>query len=252
MSRMSHPLLSAGTRLLGLLLPAGCLACGRSCGETAPRSPALSLCPACRGRLPVLAPPLCDVCALPLDETELRSALCRRCLAAPPAFDRLLALWRYEPPITEVIHGLKFHRLDYLGRHLAFHLAAGLARELVAACGEVVVPVPLGWRRQLLRGYNQAACIARPLASELGLPLCHALARRRATSAQSRLSREARGKNLAGAFRVRRPGAVDDRAVLLVDDVATTGATLHAAARALKEAGAASVTAVVAARTPFS
>lgn len=240
------------TRLLGLLLPAGCLACGRASGETAPRSPSLSLCAACRGRLPRLAPPLCGLCSLPLGEEESRSALCRRCLAAPPAFDRLLALWRYEGGIADVIQGLKFHRLDYLGRHLALHLAAGLGPELVAACGEVVVPVPLGWRRQLLRGYNQAACIARPLAAELGLPFASALSRRRATSAQSRLAREERWQNLVGAFRVRRPGLVDDRAVILVDDVATTGATLHAAASALKEAGAASVTAVVAARTPFS
>lgn len=239
-------------RLLGLLLPAGCLACGRPAGETAPRSPSLSLCAPCRGRLPRLTPPLCAVCSLSLPDAESGPALCRRCLATPPAFDRLLALWRYEGAVEDVVHGLKFHRLDYLGRHLALHLAAGLRPELVASCGEVVVPVPLGWRRQLLRGYDQAACIARPLAAELGLPFARALSRRRATSAQSRLSREERWTNLAGAFRARHPRAVDDRAVILVDDVATTGATLHAAALALKEAGATSVTAVVAARTPSS
>jgi ComF family protein len=148
-----------------------------------------------------------------------------------------------------VVRGLKFGRLDYLGRHLAAALAAGLGAGLVGC--DRVVPVPLHWWRRLARGYNQAERIARPLAGRLGLPCVQALARRRATPPQSLLGREERLANLREAFRVPRPECVEGLRVLLVDDVATTGATLEAAAAALKKAGAAAVTALVAGRTPL-
>src|SRR6185295_1295030 len=101
-----------------------------------------------------------------------------RCLAAPPPWSRLLALWRYEPPLPAVVRALKFRRLDYLGSHLAAVAAGALAAELAGA--GVAVPVPLHWRRRLARGYNQAERIARPLARRLGIPCAAALARRRA------------------------------------------------------------------------
>ena len=115
---------------------------------------------------------------------------------------------------------------------------------------QALVPVPLHVSRLRLRGYDQTLELARPLAKALDLPL-HArlLHRCKATRAQSRLDADARGRNLRGAFRV------DTRATLpahvaLVDDVMTTGATLHAAAEALLEAGADRVDAWVCARAP--
>ncbi len=145
--------------------------------------------------------------------------------------------------------GLKFRRLDYLGDDLGRALAEIHAQDL-ADC-DLVVPVPLYWTRWLGRGYNQAELIARPLARALGLPLVRPLARRRATAHQSRLGRRARQRNLDHAFVVRRRGrTVRDRRLLLVDDVTTTGATLTAAAACLKKAGARSVVALAAARTP--
>jgi ComF family protein len=110
--------------------------------------------------------------------------------------------------------------------------------------------VPLHWRRHLARGYNQAERIARPLAALLELPFSTALSRGRATPPQSLLDRTQRLANLRRAFRVPRPQEVRGLHLLLVDDVATTGATLDAAAETLKRAGAAAVTALVAARTP--
>ncbi len=113
-----------------------------------------------------------------------------------------------------------------------------------------MVPVPLHWRRQMARGYNQAERIARPLAKRLGRPLITALRRTRATPPQALLERPHRRANLRGAFRGRRSSAIRGRRVLLVDDVATTGATLHHASAALRRAGAASVMALAVARTP--
>jgi ComF family protein len=234
-------------RLLRLLLPAPCLGCGVPLsGSAVP----LGLCAGCRGRLRPLDPATaCAACGRPLVGQLPRGFRCRRCRDRPPAYDRLLARWRYEAPLDAVVAALKFRRLDYLGRHLGAALAEAFAGDLAGL--DLVVPVPLHWSRRLARGYNQAERIARPLADRLGLPLVPALRRSRATPAQSILNRSARLTNIAGAFACSRSGdALAGRRVLLVDDVATTGATLDAAAHALKRAGAAMVVAVVAGRTP--
>ena len=171
-----------------------------------------------------------------------------RATLGPTVFDRLLAVWSYRPPLEEVVRALKFGRLDFLGGHLADEIWHRLGSELRVV--EAIVPVPLHWRRQMTRGYNQAERIARPLAKRIGRPLVTALRRTRATPPQARLERSRRQANLRRAFRCRRPSEVRGRSVLLVDDVTTTGATLEAAATALRRAGAASVVALAAARTP--
>lgn len=249
----SDPLYGPGPRgvarsLLHLLLPACCLGCAEPLLAAAP----LGLCAPCRGKLAPLARTACAVCAQPLDAFEPPAGYrCGACRERPPAFDRLLALWTYRPPLDAVVQGLKFRRLDYLGRHLAAALADGLGEALDGfARIDGVVPVPLHWRRRLTRGYNQAERIASPLAGRLGLPLIQALRRARPTPPQTSLGKADRLANLRQAFRVPRPGSVRGLRLLLVDDVATTGATLDASAAALRQAGAAAVTAVVAARTP--
>ncbi|HEY0782887.1 MAG TPA: double zinc ribbon domain-containing protein, partial [Thermoanaerobaculia bacterium] len=156
-------------RVLFLLLPATCLGCGQPLPARAP----LSLCAPCRSRLAPLPAATCAVCARPLAGAGLPAGyLCGRCRERPPAFDRLLALWLYAPPLEAVVRGLKFARLDYLGPQLGKALAEGLGDRLQG--GDVVVPVPLHWWRRWGRGYNQAERIAAPLARDLGLPLSSA------------------------------------------------------------------------------
>jgi ComF family protein len=200
-------------------------------------------CAGCDARLPWRPSPLglCATCA-------------RRLPPPPPAprlatLDGLIAAWSYRPPIDEVVRRLKYGRLEYL----AGDLAVGMAAAAASASGhDYITAVPLHWRRRLERGYDQAALLAASVASRISLPYRATLVRSRATPPQAARSAAARKANVAGAFRCRAGSkpALRGVRVLLVDDVATTGATLEAAGRALKQGGAARVTALVAALTP--
>ena len=233
--------------VLYLLLPSPCLACGEAVQEP---SKSLGLCALCRSRL--MKWPYEDSCECSLGGAVSRPEgyRCGTCRRRPPPYERLLSVWSYQPPLDAVLTGLKFRRLEYLGTQLG-KVAYDLLHDRIGDC-DLVVPVPLHWWRYLRRGYNQATAIARPIAVELNLPLIGVLRRRRATPAQSRLSRVDRRCNLLDAFSLwpGLAGKCKRRHVLLVDDVVTTGATLQAAAACLRQAGAVSVTALTVARTP--
>ena len=161
--------------------------------------------------------------------------------------DAFFWLWVYRPPIDQVILGLKYRRLDYLGSHIAAAAETALGMELTRA--EFIVAMPMHWRRRLVRGRNHAESIARPLARRLGRPLSSALRRRTLGRQQVGRSRRQRLANPGVLFACRRPAEVRGRVLLLVDDVVTTGATAGRAARCLKAAGAREVIVFTAART---
>jgi ComF family protein len=224
------------------LAPGRCSLCDLPSGRS------LDLCPVCEGDLPELGRP-CRRCALPLP-ANAASELCGPCLRRPPPFETLTAACAYADPADLLVTGLKFRRERHAARVMATLMTAR-AGELVAqarARGAALVPVPLHPLRRWRRGHDQAALLAEQLAALTGLPLATGLVRRvRATAPQAGLGRRARQRNLAGAFRVR--AAARGRPLVLVDDVATTGATLAAVARAARRAGAARVDAWVFART---
>jgi ComF family protein len=165
---------------------------------------------------------------------------------APP----LVAVAAYGGALAVALRRYKYQSHSQLGAALGGLLCEGLRGKLPAPRGPlVVVPVPLHPRQLARRGYNQATALAAAIARELSAPLdCSALVRRRDTPPQARLDAANRRRNLAGAFAVPRGARVRGRSVLLVDDVATTGATLAACRSALDEAGALEVVAVVLAR----
>lgn len=219
---------------LAWLLPPRCVVCGdrgmRGC----------DLCAGCREALP-WSPRACPRCALPL----VQSGDCVDCATTASPLDAVHAAFAYAFPLDVLLPRLKFHADFAAGRVLAGCLAerfAALPRP------EALLPLPLHRSRLRRRGYDQALELARPLARALGVPLrTDLLQRRRATVAQTRLDADARRRNLQGAFAVRRHARLPAH-VVLFDDVMTTGATLHAAAAALRAAGVARVEAWVCAR----
>lgn len=227
--------------LLDLLFPRVCGVCG-AFGSF--------LCSPCTALLSVADGARCAVCARPLLATshvtaDLRCVDCRANLHQP--LDTLIAAYRFEGAARRLVLRLKYERLSALAGPMGELLAARLAERPPAI--DLIVPTPLHPRRQRDRGFNQAALLAAPVARALGVAIDHrALLRTRHTQAQARTSDAAeRARNLAGAFACR--GEVAGRSVLLVDDVTTTGATLHACAAPLRQAGARAVHALVFART---
>ncbi|HUI53823.1 MAG TPA: ComF family protein [Bryobacteraceae bacterium] len=178
----------------------------------------------------------------PLDE-EGRCALCRGGLRG---FDAAYCYGAYEGVLRELIHLFKYARVKTLAQPLADLLSLALPREQRF---DAVTPVPLHWRRQWARGFNQSDLLAQAIARRCCIPVTRALRRARATLTQAGLSNTARRQNVVAAFRCR-PVArtLSGKRVLLIDDVMTTGSTAAACARALKSAGAAKVALLTVAR----
>lgn len=231
--------------LLDLIFPGDCGGCG-----AAVDGGGVNLCWDCHARLILVEPPYCARCGDPVDGLVESDFTCSACRRAEPAFTLARSAARYRGPLCAMLQ-----RFKYAGRA---HLAADLAR-LALACArthyaavrfDAVACVPLYRSRERLRTYNQSRLLAAALGRELDLPLAPrgTILRRRDTATQTGLNARERRSNVADAFTVGLPEWVEGRTLLLVDDVMTTGATVDACARALREAQAAGVYVVTVAR----
>lgn len=229
-------------RWLGDHVPASCLLCGHDCRH--------QLCSQCEQDLTTQASPRCSQCGVP----HPTASTCIRCATTLPAYDTTIVGCDYVKPADQLVRQLKFrHRLAH-AHALARLLRHAALAQRPARLPDVLVPVPLGNKRLIKRGFNQSAEIARPLGKMLGIPvLVQAAVRIRDTDAQSLLAQQARSTNLKHAFEVSPALAhqLQGAHVGIVDDVMTTGATLDALATVLKEYGAAKVTCLAATRTPY-
>ncbi len=219
--------------VLDWLFASQCVGCGQ---------PATTLCPTCAGSLLELGP-ACGRCAEPTT-----SAVCSRCATTPLPLEQILAPWQFGGQLAAAIKRLKFANGAHVARDVA-PLWAPLLAAVVEQHAGIVVPIPLHWRRRLVRGYDQAWLLALHGCAAVKLAPPRPLLRRiRASPAQSNLTAVARRDNLRDAFMVRNPLEVTGRTIVLVDDVVTTGATLTAAALALRAAGACAIYGVALAR----
>lgn len=233
LSRTGAWIARAGRALADIAIPPVCVACHE------PLSAHDTLCPSCWSRIDFIRPPLCDRLGLPMPFDTGGTMISAAAAAEPPVYDRARAVARYDGVMRDLVRDLKFHDQHH-GRRLLGRWLREAGGELVADA-EVIVPVPLSRLRLVWRRFNQSAELAAELGRLTGLPSRPlALVRTRGTRPQPGLSRLERRQNVRGAFAVpkARTAEVAGRAVLLVDDVVTTGATVDACARALKSAGA--------------
>ena len=207
------------------LFPPRCLVCGAYSIDIR-----LGVCAGCVSRIRPIPRPVCDVCGDPAGS----EGVCLRCLTSPPPFDRMMSAFIFEGPIKDIIHTFKYADATYYKKYLA-QVMFDMLKEQDQLC-DVVTFVPLHWTRMISRGYNQAALIARELAGMLGLTVSYsALRKTRGTPPQVGLRKQERTTNIRGAFLA---SGVQGKAVLVVDDVVTTGQTAREVSKALKKTGA--------------
>ncbi|HEX79468.1 MAG TPA: ComF family protein [Dehalococcoidia bacterium] len=218
---------------LDLLFPSRCLGCGKE-GSL--------ICAACRVTLPVISPPICHRCGKPQQD----GSLCPACINHLHEIDGIRSPFRFEGIIRLAIHQFKYNNLRHIASSLSELLGIHLAKKPIP--GEILMPVPLHYRRLRERGYNQSQLLAKELGKLTGLPvIAHCITRRRQAIPQAKAaSINQRCSNVSDAFACH--GNLKGKKVILIDDVATSGATLDACAAALKSAGAASVWGLTVAR----
>jgi predicted amidophosphoribosyltransferase len=215
--------------LLDLLFPRRCVVCA---------VPGATLCPACARSLPRIAAPVCERCGAPVAWPVVH---CRECAGRRIAFTSARAAVEYDARVRALVSGWKERGLRDLAPR-----AAGIVAEVVAVPvgAHLITFVPADGDRSLKRGHHPPASLARELGRRWELPVRSLLRRTRLLRPQRGLGRDERRRNVRGAFHA---GPARGR-VLLVDDVYTTGATVSAAATALRRAGASGVEVVTFAR----
>ena len=232
------------TGVFSLIFPDECRICALPLHE-------VSRIPVCRTCLlkpePLAAEYFCMQCrapfrsSFPLDE----QGLCGLCRRGVRSFDAAYSFGFYEDELRELIHLFKYGRVQPLAKPLGRLLALALPRDQEF---DVIVPMPLHWRKRWQRGFNQSALLASEIGRRANVPVKSALRRIRPTATQAGLTNAKRRLNVSGAFRAWKRPALTGKRVLLVDDVMTTGATAASCARALKIAGASQVTLLTLAR----
>lgn len=227
-----RPLAKWSRAALDMVLPPLCLGCqSRIMDHDA-------LCPLCWRQIAFIRPPLCDRLGIPLSIDTGGTMLSAAAIADPPDYDRARAVAHFDGLMRVLVHGFKFHD-SHNARRLFGRWMAVAGHDLLQEA-DLLVPIPLTRWRLLSRRFNQAQILAAETGRRARIPVNpFALVRRRSTH-QVGLTRAQRLKNVSGVFRV--PASelpnVAGKAIVLVDDVITTGATASAAARALKRAGA--------------
>ena len=228
-------------KLLSFFFPPLCCLC------RAPVDNHGSLCPPCWKTMEYVTVPYCGVCSLPLDVALQEVTTCGACLAAPPPFQRTRAVFVYNDACRRLVLRFKDYGATYLARLMATWIYAR-SRDILESA-DLLIPVPLHWKKLIKRGYNQSVLVARELSRLSGVPLgLTSLIKKKHNVSQGRLSARQRAQNVRGAYRVRCPEVIQGKHVVLIDDVFSSGSTLKECAQVLRESDAKEVDVLVIAR----
>ena len=203
------------------------------CGEV--QKPGKGICDSCREKLPIINEPRCMRCGKPVRYEE--QEYCRDCAGRDYAYDQGRSLWLHVPPVTQAIYQFKFHNKRYYADIFAGEMARQYGGWIRAREIGEILPVPLHPSRLRARGFNQACLLAEGLSRELQIPVGkNVVYRIRKTRPQRLLDDRGRERNLKQAFGVSAQWKAP-RNVLIIDDIYTTGSTIHRISKVLKKAG---------------
>ena len=228
-----------------MLFPPTCPACGTVLIHDTEHP----FCRECLSTIHVTSTPLCTSCGLPFTAPEGSNHLCEECILSPPPFSIARSLGKYEAALLDTIHLFKYHGKISVGEDLGRMMATASYDSLVIQDYSLIIPVPLHPKRLRERGFNQSLILARQISNMFSIPLDFTTLRRTVrTQAQVNLSRQERSANVRGAFAVTDRSRIEDKKILLIDDVYTTGSTVKECSRLLEKNGAEEVAVLTMAR----
>jgi competence protein ComFC len=240
---MANPIRSVCNTLIELFYPSNCVGCGHA------QSPGVFLCEECKKSVHRIAGPYCRVCSRHFEGIISGVFSCPNCEDRPPAFDCVVSKYHAKGLLRDLIHRFKYGRQYHLRGVLAEYLVEAMQDErILGEPADCIVPVPLHPTRLRERGFNQTEALAEALFKREGIPILRCIQRKRYTQTQTRFDRSERMLNLRNSFTMRKNSDVRGKHLVLLDDILTTGSTLHECALVLREAGAASVRAITVAR----
>ena len=231
---------------IDLILPPVCNLCRR---DLADKKPSWELCDSCCDSLVDPSAFCCLRCGSPLNALALDNRTCSQCENIRYAFSQVFTLGPHEKTLRKAVLQTKYPDGHPLASSLSRYLAEVHDKKIRAFAPDLILPIPMHWKRRLKRGANGPDAMAAGMCTHLGVaPSRRLLIRSRFTAKQVNLRQFQRKENLRGAFGIRSKGLIAGKRVLVIDDVLTTGATCSEAARVLRQAGAQDVAVAVLSR----
>ena len=211
--------------LANLFFPPQCFSCNERIDNSA------ILCETCSDELVGLKENICAFC----NKKTVTGFICEECKREYP-FDEVVCAYTFNLPLQRMIHHFKYNEFKKIGTFLGYKLAEIISTYSFISDTDYIIPVPLHKAKKRFRGFNQSEIIARALSIKFNIPILkNELTRKKFTQTQTKLKKHEREKNVANAFQLKNFGIIENKSLLLVDDVLTTGSTMKSIALLLKE-----------------